>query len=87
MSHAGTTATDSLVPWTEFYYILLFFCITLILPIFWVTFGTVSFFAGDNCSDADEAAKELEHTLLQNAMDKEKKELNKRLDQKEAFFI
>ena len=31
----------------------------------------------------EEAAKEWEHTLLQNTLDKELNELNKRLEQKE----
>lgn len=33
----------------------------------------------------EEAAKEWEHTLLQNTMDKELNELNKRLEQKEVW--
>lgn len=37
--------------------------------------------------ETDEATKELEHALLQNTMDKEMKELNKRLEQKEVSFI
>ncbi|KAI4366445.1 hypothetical protein MLD38_022322 [Melastoma candidum] len=35
-------------------------------------------------ADMDEVAKEWEHTLLQNSMDKEMHELNKRLEQKES---
>ncbi|KAI3991143.1 hypothetical protein MKX01_022364, partial [Papaver californicum] len=38
----------------------------------------------DNSKDIDEVAKEWEHTLLQNTMDKELTELNKRLEQKES---
>ncbi|KAJ4965283.1 hypothetical protein NE237_017132 [Protea cynaroides] len=41
--------------------------------------------AGDNSKDIDEeVTKEWEHTLLQNTMDKELNELNKRLEQKES---
>ncbi|XP_042487988.1 kinesin-like protein KIN-4A isoform X2 [Macadamia integrifolia] len=41
--------------------------------------------AGDNSKEIDEeVAKEWEHTLLQNTMDKELNELNKRLEQKES---
>ncbi|KAK9112692.1 hypothetical protein Scep_020211 [Stephania cephalantha] len=40
---------------------------------------------GDNSKEIDEeVAKEWEHTLLQNTMDKELNELNKRLEQKES---
>lgn len=35
----------------------------------------------------EEAAKEWEHTLLQNTMDKELNELNKRLEQKEVWTL
>ncbi|RDY01938.1 Kinesin-like protein KIN-4A [Mucuna pruriens] len=38
----------------------------------------------EDSREADEAAKELEHVLLQNTMDKEMNELNKRLEQKES---
>ncbi|KAM7514365.1 hypothetical protein LguiA_003948 [Lonicera macranthoides] len=38
---------------------------------------------GDSVDSDDEAAKEWEHTLLQDSMDKELNELNKRLEQKE----
>ncbi|KAJ4962505.1 hypothetical protein NE237_022444 [Protea cynaroides] len=41
--------------------------------------------SGDNSKEIDEeVAKEWEHTLLQNTMDKELNELNKRLEQKES---
>ena len=40
--------------------------------------------AGDSVDSDDEAAKEWEHTLLQDSMDKELNELNKRLEQKEV---
>lgn len=40
-------------------------------------------FAGDS-RDIDEVTKEWEHTLLQNSMDKEMHELNKRLEEKEV---
>ncbi|CAJ1942867.1 unnamed protein product [Sphenostylis stenocarpa] len=43
--------------------------------------GSIS---GDDSKETDEAAKELEHVLLQNTMDKEMNELNKRLEQKES---
>jgi len=43
-------------------------------------------FAGEDSKETDEAAKELEHVLLQNTMDKEMNELNKRLEQKEVSF-
>ncbi|KAL5184201.1 Kinesin-like protein KIN-4A [Glycine soja] len=43
--------------------------------------GSVS---GEDSRETDEAAKELEHVLLQNTMDKEMNELNKRLEQKES---
>ncbi|PHU20769.1 Kinesin-like protein FRA1 [Capsicum chinense] len=39
---------------------------------------------GDSGDMDDEAAKELEHTLLQDSMDKELNELNRRLEQKES---
>lgn len=45
---------------------------------------------GDSTGIDEEAAKEWEHTLLQDSMDKELHELNKRLEQKEVcknFFI
>ncbi|XP_028764119.1 kinesin-like protein KIN-4A isoform X2 [Neltuma alba] len=38
----------------------------------------------ENSIESDEATKELEHALLQNTMDKEMNELNKRLEQKES---
>ncbi|KAK9271250.1 hypothetical protein L1049_026840 [Liquidambar formosana] len=40
--------------------------------------------AGDSGEIDEEVAKEWEHTLLQNTMDKELNELNKRLEQKES---
>ncbi|RYR78758.1 hypothetical protein Ahy_A01g003617 isoform C [Arachis hypogaea] len=40
--------------------------------------------SGDDSGESDEAVKELEHALLQNTMDKEMNELNKRLEQKES---
>ncbi|KAI9089302.1 hypothetical protein K1719_029581 [Acacia pycnantha] len=40
--------------------------------------------SGENSIESDEATKELEHALLQNTMDKEMKELNNRLEQKES---
>lgn len=41
--------------------------------------------AGDNEKEIDEeVAKEWEHTFLQNTMDRELNELNKRLEQKEV---
>ncbi|KAK7386413.1 hypothetical protein VNO78_26631 [Psophocarpus tetragonolobus] len=43
--------------------------------------GSIS---GEESRETDEAAKELEHVLLQNTMDKEMIELNKRLEQKES---
>ncbi|TKY55686.1 Kinesin protein FRA1 [Spatholobus suberectus] len=43
--------------------------------------GSIS---GEDSRETDEAAKELEHVLLQNTMDKEMNELNKRLEQKES---
>ncbi|KAJ1421145.1 P-loop containing nucleoside triphosphate hydrolase [Sesbania bispinosa] len=43
--------------------------------------GSIS---GEDSRETDEAAKELEHALLQNTMDKEMHELNKRLEQKES---
>lgn len=42
------------------------------------------FFAGEDSRETDEVAKELEHAVLQNTMDKEMHELNKRLEQKEV---
>lgn len=41
--------------------------------------------AGDS-REIDEVAKEWEHTLLQNSMDKELHELNRRLEEKEVLF-
>ncbi|KAL2344045.1 hypothetical protein Fmac_005330 [Flemingia macrophylla] len=43
--------------------------------------GSIS---GEDSKETDEAAKELEHVLLQNTLDKEMNELNKRLEQKES---
>lgn len=43
-------------------------------------------FAGDSREIDEEVAKEWEHTLLQNTMDKELNELNKRLEEKEVVF-
>ncbi|KAI4314987.1 hypothetical protein L6164_027841 [Bauhinia variegata] len=40
--------------------------------------------SGEISRETDEAAKEWEHALLQNTMDKEMNELNKRLEQKES---
>lgn len=40
--------------------------------------------AGDSGEIDEEVAKEWEHSLLQNTMDKELHELNKRLQQKEV---
>ncbi|KAF7828694.1 kinesin-like protein KIN-4A isoform X2 [Senna tora] len=40
--------------------------------------------SGENSTETDEATKELEHALMQNTMDNEMKELNKRLEQKES---
>lgn len=40
-----------------------------------------------NSSEIEEVAKEWEHALWQNTMDKELNELNKRLEQKEVSFI
>nr|XP_027192618.1 kinesin-like protein KIN-4A isoform X1 [Cicer arietinum] len=40
--------------------------------------------SGEDSREADEVVKELEHTLLQNTMDREMHELNKRLEQKET---
>lgn len=42
--------------------------------------------AGESREIDEEVAKEWEHTLLQNSMDKELHELNKRLEQKEVNF-
>ncbi|XP_060199403.1 kinesin-like protein KIN-4A isoform X1 [Lycium barbarum] len=44
----------------------------------------VSILPGDSGDMDDEAAKEWEHTLLQDSMDKELNELNRRLEQKES---
>lgn len=41
---------------------------------------------GDSKEIDEEAAKEWEHKLLQDTMDKELNELNKRLEQKEVWF-
>lgn len=46
----------------------------------------MSILAGDS-REIDEVAKEWEHTLLQNSMDKELNELNRRLEEKEVIFI
>jgi hypothetical protein len=43
--------------------------------------------AGDSREIDEEVAKEWEHTLLQNTMDKELHELNKRLEQKEVCIL
>ncbi|KAM1262159.1 hypothetical protein ACFX13_028023 [Malus domestica] len=40
--------------------------------------------SGEDCKEIDEVKKELEHQLLQNTMDTELNELNKRLEQKES---
>lgn len=42
-------------------------------------------YAGDS-REVDEEAKEWEHKLLQNSMDKELHELNRRLEEKEVSF-
>jgi hypothetical protein len=42
--------------------------------------------AGDS-REIEEVAKEWEHTLLQNSMDRELHELNKRLEQKEVVLM
>lgn len=42
--------------------------------------------AGDSREIDEEVAKEWEHTLLQNTMDKELHELNRRLEEKEVFI-
>ena len=42
--------------------------------------------AGDSREIDEEAAKEWEHTLLQNTMDKELHELNRCLEEKEVYF-
>ena len=44
------------------------------------------FSAVDSGEIDEEEAKEWEHTLLQNSMDKELNELNRRLEQKEVHF-
>ena len=44
------------------------------------------FLAGDNREIDEEVAKEWEHTLLQDSMDKELHELNKRLEEKEVYI-
>lgn len=44
----------------------------------------VSVLPGDSGDMEDEATKEWEHTLLQDSMDKELNELNRRLEQKEV---
>jgi hypothetical protein len=43
--------------------------------------------AGDSREIDEEVAKEWEHTLLQNTMDKELNELNKRLEEKEVCMF
>lgn len=47
-------------------------------------FQMVETMSGDSREIDEEVAKEWEHTLLQNSMDKELHELNKRLEQKES---
>lgn len=42
--------------------------------------------AGDS-REIEEVAKEWEHTQLQNSMDRELHELNKRLEQKEVVIV
>ena len=44
------------------------------------------FLTGDS-REMEEVAKEWEHTLLQNSMDRELHELNKRLQQKEVVAV
>lgn len=46
-----------------------------------------NFLAGDSGDIDEDTAKELEHTYLQNTMDKELNELNRRLEQKEVLRI
>lgn len=43
--------------------------------------------AGDSREIDEEVAKEWEHTLLQNTMDKELHELNRRLEEKEVHLF
>lgn len=43
--------------------------------------------AGDSREIDEEVAKEWEHTLFQNSMDKELHELNRRLEEKEVFLL
>lgn len=45
------------------------------------------FLTGDSREIDEEVAKEWEHTILQNSMDKELNELNRRLEEKEVLFI
>ncbi|KAK7346970.1 hypothetical protein VNO80_21494 [Phaseolus coccineus] len=54
-------------------------CISFIL-----LFSSLISVGDDDSRETDEAEKELEHALLQNTMDKEMNELNKRLEQKES---
>lgn len=42
--------------------------------------------SGDSREIDEEVAKEWEHTLFQNSMDKELHELNRQLEEKEVFF-
>lgn len=43
--------------------------------------------AGENPSEIDEVTKEWEHQRLQNTLDMELNDLNKRLEQKEVFVL
>lgn len=43
-------------------------------------------FAGDSGDIDEDTAKELEHTYMQNSLDKELNELNRQLERKEVLF-
>lgn len=43
--------------------------------------------SGDSREIDEEVAKEWEHTVFQNSMDKELHELNRRLEEKEVFSV
>lgn len=53
------------------------------------TFGEFIYpcFVGDSVDIDEDAAKELEHTYLQNSMDKELNELNRQLEKKEVLIF
>lgn len=57
------------------------------LSFFLFCFSPLPICADGNSSEIEEVAKEWEHALWQNTMDKELNELNKRLEQKEVSFI